>query len=541
MMATVASPAVQASTVTLRDDNAFIEAEAPATTDVINWTTAGVDHVSQQWYWYRVGADGSQGALDTLELQFQVLTDTDLDGHGDTLFLSYRDAGGAFRTSTRYMLNGGWAGFGISVLDERITIENTLDEPLIFHIIGFHDRQSADKVLDTSVQVVNGIQEVRTGGAITLHVTAITPSPNAVNTNTNTTILHTLADAAQYPFRELVGPPEPYDVSWAFQWTVEIPPRGAFQISKVMRMISGDAYCGDGIVGIDEQCDDGNLNDGDGCSANCTLERECRLLCSAPSFGDGDPHDATKPHWGYDSDGDKKSHSEYADETDEGIHGEWLGNPGNRPLRIGFEAEDHCGDVSAVIDIACDTIPVENGQLVKVLCIDPNDENGHECFFEFHAANGGDGRELLEIRSSSALLTVTATDDAGVTSICTEDLCAAAGNTTHWEDEIDCGCRGRLATLTLQYNGERKAFIEVEQTKGRDIVFSGVVWPGERFSFVGTVRGTLGSKIAVFTDTEPATIIPIKCSNSIGIGSVFGNFEVVDGADKYGGKLCPVD
>jgi len=30
--------------------------------------------------------------------------------------------------------------------------------------------------------------------------------------------------------------------------------------------------CGDGVVGGLEECDDGNLADGDGCSANCTLE-----------------------------------------------------------------------------------------------------------------------------------------------------------------------------------------------------------------------------------------------------------------------------
>jgi len=31
-------------------------------------------------------------------------------------------------------------------------------------------------------------------------------------------------------------------------------------------------FCGDGIVNGDEQCDDGNIVDGDGCSANCTIE-----------------------------------------------------------------------------------------------------------------------------------------------------------------------------------------------------------------------------------------------------------------------------
>lgn len=31
--------------------------------------------------------------------------------------------------------------------------------------------------------------------------------------------------------------------------------------------------CGDAVVGIDEECDDGNVVNGDGCSVNCTLQR----------------------------------------------------------------------------------------------------------------------------------------------------------------------------------------------------------------------------------------------------------------------------
>jgi cysteine-rich repeat protein len=33
--------------------------------------------------------------------------------------------------------------------------------------------------------------------------------------------------------------------------------------------------CGDGVVTGDEQCDDGNLADGDGCSSLCELEQQC--------------------------------------------------------------------------------------------------------------------------------------------------------------------------------------------------------------------------------------------------------------------------
>lgn len=30
--------------------------------------------------------------------------------------------------------------------------------------------------------------------------------------------------------------------------------------------------CGDGLIAGSERCDDGNLDEGDGCSENCTLE-----------------------------------------------------------------------------------------------------------------------------------------------------------------------------------------------------------------------------------------------------------------------------
>ncbi len=36
--------------------------------------------------------------------------------------------------------------------------------------------------------------------------------------------------------------------------------------------ISGDAVCGDGLVKLGEQCDDGNTDNGDGCSSTCTTE-----------------------------------------------------------------------------------------------------------------------------------------------------------------------------------------------------------------------------------------------------------------------------
>ena len=38
---------------------------------------------------------------------------------------------------------------------------------------------------------------------------------------------------------------------------------------------TAEARCGDGRLDAGEQCDDGNLDNGDGCSENCTVEARC--------------------------------------------------------------------------------------------------------------------------------------------------------------------------------------------------------------------------------------------------------------------------
>ncbi len=54
-------------------------------------------------------------------------------------------------------------------------------------------------------------------------------------------------------------------------------------------------FCGDGSVDRDEECDDGNNDDGDGCSSECRFETACELdvikNCFVPMDGSGDDDD----------------------------------------------------------------------------------------------------------------------------------------------------------------------------------------------------------------------------------------------------------
>ncbi len=107
-------------------------------------------------------------------------------------------------------------------------------------------------------------------------------------------------------------------------------------------------------------------------------------------------------------------------------------------------------------------------------------------------------------------------------------------------------CEGKVTTLTLKYLGDKvNARIKVKQKKDGDVVFDGIVQPGDSFTFWGTWKGTLGTEILVYIKSsyywKLDTKIHTSCSQPIGPGLVFGHFEVIAGESLHGGPLCPVE
>ena len=111
------------------------------------------------------------------------------------------------------------------------------------------------------------------------------------------------------------------------------------------------------------------------------------------------------------------------------------------------------------------------------------------------------------------------------------------------EEIYECGdCEGKITELTLEFLGLEESYIVVEQKKKHEVVFEGWLLPGEYFTFVGQdKKGTLGTEIKIFVDGDLNTKIHTSCSKPIGPGLVSGDFEVIDGYSRNGGRLCPVD
>jgi uncharacterized repeat protein (TIGR01451 family) len=113
-----------------------------------------------------------------------------------------------------------------------------------------------------------------------------------------------------------------------------------------------------------------------------------------------------------------------------------------------------------------------------------------------------------------------------------------------------CGdCEGKVTRLTLRYlGGIVGAHVQVIAKRGPDspTVFDGTVSPGGTFEVVGPASGsggfagTLGTTITLRVNGIDNADMHTSCSQPIGPGLVSGDFEVIEGASKGGGALCPL-
>ena len=79
------------------------------------------------------------------------------------------------------------------------------------------------------------------------------------------------------------------------------------------------------------------------------------------------------------------------------------------------------------------------------------------------------------------------------------------------------------------------------QKKDGKTVYNSLVMAGGTFTFSGQwKRNTLGTEIMIYVDGKLNTKIHTSCSQPIGPGLISGDFEVISGESRNGGKLCPL-
>lgn len=106
----------------------------------------------------------------------------------------------------------------------------------------------------------------------------------------------------------------------------------------------------------------------------------------------------------------------------------------------------------------------------------------------------------------------------------------------------DCGeCAGKVSELTLKYTGE-DAIIRVVQSKDGAELYNQSVSKDQFLELIGSYdkngKLTMWTNIEVYINGIKTTDIHTSCSLPIGVGSVFGQFEVISGRSLSGGNFC---
>lgn len=226
-----------AHAVTLTDGNSGVVVNPASQAGVSDWTVDGTDHLTQQWFWYRVDND-PESSIDTLQIIGTQLSDADNDGGGnDKITTTY--GGSGFEIEVAFTLKGGLIGSGDSDLGENITITNTNTNQVPMNITFFQYSNfdlKGDGTGDQSLIAASTARQI--DGLTELAETVVEPTPLRGEVGFTSTTLDKLNDGVASNLNTLIAgnpffiTPGTGDATWAYQWNFVIPVGQSVIISK---------------------------------------------------------------------------------------------------------------------------------------------------------------------------------------------------------------------------------------------------------------------------------------------------------------------
>jgi hypothetical protein len=226
-LALVAVPA-SAATVTVTDANTTVTVctdDQSCTTGMNSWLVNGVEMMFQQWFWYRIGAQGpetilSGGTLSSIDSGPFNLIDYTLTAQGYTISVSFD-------------INGGLPGSLASDVAETITISNTGSTPLDFHFFQYSDfdlcSSGDDTVTFSATEPGHRVQLSDANCVLT--ETVVTPSASYWEAGLFSTTRTKLNDGVSTTLNNNSSA-GPGDATWAYQWDFVLNANDSFIISK---------------------------------------------------------------------------------------------------------------------------------------------------------------------------------------------------------------------------------------------------------------------------------------------------------------------
>ena len=218
---------VQASAITLSNQNSTAQIDPSSQAGMYSWTVGGNDILYQQWFWYRVGQTGGQQSIDAIGAPAVTQYSP---GSAQIEYVS-----GSFKIDITYSLMGGTLNSGTADMGELIRITNLTSSPLAFHFFEYSDFDLMGPNSD-SAALTNANTITQKNQVLSVAETVVTPAPNHWEIAYHPALLEQLnggATSLTDTNNTTIG-----DITWGFEWDVTIAPGSSFLISKD-KLVSG--------------------------------------------------------------------------------------------------------------------------------------------------------------------------------------------------------------------------------------------------------------------------------------------------------------
>ena len=220
-----------AALVTLTDLNSSVQIETDAQKGMFVWSVDGVDHLCQQWFWYRIGDQGPETSIDALG---PAAVSQVTPRYVTTLYT----AAGAFSIQVDYLLTGGTAGSRTSDIAESIRFINLSGGVLPLRFFQYVNFDLNGVPGGDYAQLVNAntMAQWKPGVVLTETESVDTPAGKYYDVAYFPQTLNELNDQLPTTLHNVAGPIGPGDVTWALEWVCDIPVGGTVLISKDKRI-----------------------------------------------------------------------------------------------------------------------------------------------------------------------------------------------------------------------------------------------------------------------------------------------------------------
>ena len=218
----------KSAVLALSDDNSSAAfdpsfSDVPSNNGLLFWTVDDVNQLFQNQFWYRVGSEGRENSINTLNL-IGIAQSQPADNQ-----LSVAYAGTGFEIALDFKLDGGAEGSAMSSLFENITIKNTGSNQLDFHFFNYTDFDLTENGEQDTTKI--GSDMATQSDNFTFATEVIDQAASYYQLSPFSNILDALEDDVPTTLTNFSGPLTG-DNAYAFQWNFPLEPEKSFSINN---------------------------------------------------------------------------------------------------------------------------------------------------------------------------------------------------------------------------------------------------------------------------------------------------------------------